>query len=192
MGWPVRRTDSRSEGVFVTFAESPLLGAFVVEPERIHDERGFFARTWCRQEFEKHKLASRWAQCNLSFSNQAGTLRGMHFQAPPHGEIKLVRCTRGAIHDVIIDLRTGSPTFTRHFETDLTAENRRMLYVPEGFAHGFLTLDDDTEVLYQMSAFYEPAFAQGVRWNDPTFAIQWPSEVRVISEKDRSYPDFLP
>ena len=174
----------------MTFTEAPLSGAFVVEPERIDDERGFFARTWCQREFQMHGLAPRWAQCNLSFSKKAGTLRGMHFQAPPHSEAKLVRCTRGAIHDVIVDLRAGSPTFTHYFGTDLTAENRRMLYVPEGFAHGFLTLEDKTEVFYQMSAFYEPAFARGVRWNDPHFGIHWPGEVRVISEKDRSYPDF--
>ena len=174
----------------MTFAEAPLAGAFIVEPECIHDERGFFARTWCQHEFERRGLATRWAQCNLSFSDKAGTLRGMHLQAPPHSEAKLIRCTRGAIHDVIIDLRAESPTFKQHFGTILTAENRRMLYVPEGLAHGFLTLEDESEVFYQMSSFYDPSFARGVRWNDPTFAIPWPGHVGVISEKDRSYPDF--
>lgn len=174
----------------MTFTELPLTGAFVVEPERIRDERGFFARTWCRQEFEQRGLASCWAQCNLSFSNKAGTLRGMHFQTSPHCEAKLVHCTKGAVHDVIIDLRAESPTFKQYFGIDLTAENRRMLYAPERFAHGFLTLQDNTEVFYQMSAFYQPTFARGVRWNDPTFGILWPATVQVISERDRNYPNF--
>lgn len=172
------------------FTETPLGGAFMVEPERIHDERGFFARTWCRREFEARGLSPCFAQCNLSFNDKAGTLRGMHFQAAPHAEAKLIRCTRGSIHDVIIDLRPDSPTFKRHFGATLTFENHRMLYVPEGFAHGFFTLEDGTEVFYQMSDFYEPSCAQGVRWDDPNFGIRWPGEVRVISEKDRSYPDF--
>lgn len=176
--------------MLVTFTQTPLAGAFVVEPEPVRDERGFFARAWCQREFEVQGLASRWAQCNLSFNTKTGTLRGMHYQTAPHAEAKLIRCTRGAIHDVIVDLRPESPTFKQHFGTVLTSENRRMLYAPEGFAHGFLTLEDDTEVFYQMSAFYEPSFARGVRWNDPSFGIRWPGEVRVISEKDRNYPDF--
>jgi dTDP-4-dehydrorhamnose 3,5-epimerase len=172
------------------FTETPLGGAFVVESEPIHDDRGFFARTWCQREFEAHGLAARWVQCNLSFNKKAGTLRGMHFQTAPHAEAKLIRCTSGAIHDVIIDLRPESPTFKQHFGTVLTSGSHVMLYVPEGFAHGFLTLEDGAEVFYQMGNFYDPACARGVRWDDPAFGIRWPSEVRIISEKDRSYPNF--
>ena len=173
------------------FTETPLGGAFVVELEPIRDERGFFARTWCLREFEERGLAACCAQCNVSFNAKSGTLRGMHFQAPPHAESKLIRCTRGAIHDVVVDLRPESPTFKQHFGAVLTSDNHRMLYVPEGFAHGFLTLEDGTEVFYQMSDFYEPSCARGVRWDDPHFGIRWPGEVRVISEKDQSYPDFV-
>jgi dTDP-4-dehydrorhamnose 3,5-epimerase len=174
----------------VIFTETGLAGAWVVEPERLVDHRGFFARTWCQREFEARGLASRWVQCSISFSEKAGTLRGMHLQAPPHQEAKLIRCTRGAIHDVIIDLRADSPTFLRHFAIVLTAENHKMLYVPEGFAHGFLTIEDQAEVFYQMTAFYSAAAAQGVRWDDPAFGIRWPLPVQVISERDRSFPDF--
>lgn len=173
------------------FRETPLRGAFVVESEPIRDERGFFARTWCRREFQAHGLTPCCAQCNLSFNRKAGTLRGLHFQTAPHAESKLILCTKGAIHDVILDLRSGSLTFKQHFATLLTSENHRMLYVPKGFAHGFLTLEHSTEVFYQMSDFYEPSCARGVRWNDPGFGICWPGEVHVISEKDRNYPDFL-
>jgi dTDP-4-dehydrorhamnose 3,5-epimerase len=172
------------------FTETPLPGAFVIDPERIADDRGFFARTYCAREFEAHGLTTRVAQTNLSYNPRRGTLRGMHFQRAPFAEAKLVRCTRGAIHDVIIDLRPGSPTFRAHFGASLDAENRRMLYVPEGFAHGFLTLADDTEVSYQISQFYNSEHAGGVRWNDPAFAIAWPEEVRVIAQRDRTYPDF--
>jgi dTDP-4-dehydrorhamnose 3,5-epimerase len=172
------------------FTETTLAGAFIIEPERIEDERGFFARTWCQREFAARGLTSRLAQCNISFNTNAGTLRGMHYQADPYGEVKLVRCTMGAIHDVIIDLRPESPMFTQHVAVVLSARNRAMLYIPEGFAHGFLTLEDNTEVFYQMSALYAPAHARGVRWNDPAFAIAWPMEVRVIAERDRTYPDF--
>ena len=172
------------------FTETPLAGAFVIDPERIADDRGFFARTYCEREFEAHGLTTRIAQTNLSYNPRRGTLRGMHLQRAPFAEAKLVRCTRGAIHDVIVDLRPGAPTFRAHFGVRLDADNRRMLYVPEGFAHGFLTLADDTEVSYQISQFYNPDFGTGVRWNDPAFGIAWPEEVRVIAERDRTYPDF--
>jgi len=172
------------------FRETKLRGAFIIEPQRLEDERGFFARTWCAREFEEHGLSTRLAQCSIAFNKQAGTLRGMHYQAAPHLEAKLVRCTAGAIYDVLIDLRPDSPTFKQHLPVVLTAENRKMIYVPEDFAHGLLTLEDDTEVLYQISEFYAPEYARGVRYNDPAFAIEWPIEVRVISERDRNYPDF--
>lgn len=172
------------------FVETALKGAYVIEIERLEDERGFFARTWCQREFESHGLNPRLVQCNISFNKKKGTLRGMHYQAPPFEEAKLIRCTRGALYDVIIDLRVTSPTFMQHFGIILTPEQRNMLYVPEGFAHGFLTLEDNTEVFYQMSEFYAPAYARGVRWNDPAFGIQWPIPVQVISERDASYPDF--
>lgn len=174
------------------FDPAKLAGAFVVEPERLEDGRGFFARTWCRREFEMHGLATRWVQCNISFNQSKGTLRGMHYQAAPHGEAKLVRCTMGSIYDVIIDLRPESPTFMDHYAVVLSAQNRKALYVPEGIAHGFQTLEDNTEVFYQMSEFYVPESARGIRWDDPAFAIQWPPDARTISEKDRAYPDFVP
>lgn len=167
-----------------------LARAFVIEPEPLRDERGFFARTWCAREFEAHGLDPRLAQCSISFNARRGTLRGMHYQVPPHQEVKLVRCTAGAIHDVIIDLRPGSPTFKKHFAAVLTAENRLMLYAPEGFAHGFQTLTDGAEVFYQISTPYTPQAARGVRWDDPTFGIDWPPDDRIINERDRSYPDF--
>jgi len=168
----------------VIFHETLLKGAYLIQSEPHSDERGFFARAWCLQEFGGKGLETRLVQCNISFNLRKGTLRGMHFQTPPHEEDKLVRCTRGAVHDVIIDLRRGSETFGKHYGTTLTAEN------PKGFAHGFLTLEDDTEVFYQMSEYYAPKCARGVRWDDPAFGIAWPGEVRVIAEKDRSYPDF--
>jgi dTDP-4-dehydrorhamnose 3,5-epimerase len=174
----------------MTFTETPLGGAFVVDPEPTHDERGYFARTWCKCEFEKRGLNPQWVQCSISFNSKAGTLRGMHFQSAPRAEAKLIRCTRGAIYDVIIDLRPDSPTYTMHFGVSLSADNLRMLYVPEGCAHGFLTLEDGTEVSYQISEFYDSSCSRGVRWNDPGFGIQWPGEVLVISERDRHYPDF--
>jgi dTDP-4-dehydrorhamnose 3,5-epimerase len=173
------------------FTETELKGAFVIDVERLEDERGFFARTWCRQEFETHGLNQSLAQCNISFNRKRGTLRGMHYQAVPHEEAKLIRCTRGAIFDVIIDLRPASQTFKRWVGVELTGHSRRMLYVPEGFAHGFLTLQDDTEVFYQMSERYSAEHARGVRWNDDAFAIYWPIKVSVISENDQQYPDFI-
>ena len=172
------------------FQPTGLTGAYVIAIERLSDERGFFARSFCAREFEDHGLNPSMAQCNISYNRHAGTLRGMHFQASPFEEAKLVRCTRGAIHDVIIDLRPDSPTFMQHVGVQLTPDARNMLYVPEGFAHGFLTLEDHTEVFYQMSEFYVPGAARGFRWDDPAFAIDWPASVSVISERDAAYPDF--
>jgi dTDP-4-dehydrorhamnose 3,5-epimerase len=170
------------------FRETPLAGAWVLEPERFEDERGFFARTYCRREFETHGLDPSIAQCSVSFNHRRGTLRGLHFQSAPHQEIKLVRVTRGAIWDVIVDLRPGSSTFRQHFSIVLSAEARNELYIPKGMAHGFQTLEDETEVFYQISEFYAPESARGYRWDDPTFAIPWPEPVTVISEKDRNLP----
>ena len=174
------------------FTETPLPGAFLIESEQLEDARGLFARTWCRREFETRGLETRIAQCSTAFNKRKGTLRGMHYQAPPFAETKIVRCTRGAMYDVIIDLRPESPTFTRHFTAVLTVENRKMLYVPTGFAHGFQTLEDDTEVLYQISEFYSPDHSRGVRWDDPAFGIRWPDDERTIVERDLGYPDFRP
>ncbi len=173
------------------FIPTRLAGAFILEPEKQEDDRGFFARTWCQRELEAHGLNPRLVQCSISFNKKKGTLRGLHFQSAPHEEAKLVRCTMGAIYDVILDLRGHSPTFKEHVAVVLSAENRKMLYVPEGLAHGFQTLEDHTEVFYQMSEFYVPASAGGVRWDDPAFGIQWPAADRIISERDRSYPDFV-
>ncbi len=173
------------------FTETPLKGAFVIEPELNEDERGFFARTWCQREFEGHGLNSRLVQCSISFNKMKNTLRGLHYQAEPHEETKLVRCTQGGIFDVIIDLRADSATYKRHMSIILTDENRKMLYIPAGFGHGFQTLADNTEVFYQMSEYYYPETARGVRWNDPVFAIEWPEmDVRLISERDRMWPDY--
>ena len=172
------------------FTETELPGAFLIEPERRSDERGFFARTFCRREFEEHGLDPNVVQCNVSFNRRAGTLRGMHYQVAPFAEAKLVRCTAGAIYDAIIDLRPASPSFKRHVAFELTAENAGMLYIPEGFAHGFQTLKDNTEVFYQMSQVYSADHARGVRWDDPAFRIQWPPAERILNERDRQYPDF--
>jgi dTDP-4-dehydrorhamnose 3,5-epimerase len=174
------------------FTETRLQGAYLIEPELQHDERGFFARTWCQNEFAIKGLQTQWAQCNTSFNRQRGTLRGLHYQTAPHEEAKLVRCTMGAIYDVIVDLRVDSPTFRRWLAVELTAQNRLMLFIPTGFAHGFQTIADEVEVFYQMSACYAPECARGVRWDDPAFQISWPVERRIISERDRSFPDFLP
>lgn len=175
----------------MVFQETNLKGVYIIEPERIQDERGFFARTWCKQEFQKCGINPKLVQCNISFNRKKGTLRGMHYQAAPCEEAKLVRCTTGAICDVIIDLRPDSETFKQWVAVELTAENRMMLYIPEGFAHGFLTLKDSTEVFYQMSEYFAPEYARGVRWNDPAFRINWPEKVVVISEKDKQYEDFV-
>ena len=175
----------------MVFTATKLAGAFIIDLERHEDQRGFFARTWCQREFEARRLNPRLVQCNISFNKKKGTLRGIHFQSPPHEEAKLVRCTMGAIHDVILDLRPHSPTFKEHVAVVLSAENRTMIYVPEGVAHGFQTLEDHTEVFYQMSEFDAPGSELGVRWDDPAFGIQWPVAERTISERDRSYPDFV-
>ena len=174
----------------MNFVPTSLGGAFIVDPEPQSDNRGFFARTWCQREFEKHGLNARMVQCNISYNAKRGTWRGMHYQEAPHEEAKLVRCTMGSICDVIVDLRPDSPTFKEHLQVTLSAKNRKMLYIPERFAHGFLTLEDDTEVFYQMSEFYALQSARGFRWNDPSFGIRLPLEVAVIAERDRDYPDF--
>jgi dTDP-4-dehydrorhamnose 3,5-epimerase len=171
--------------------ETLIKGAFAIEPEPRPDERGFFARTWCEHEFAAQGCPPQWVQCNISFSRQRGTLRGMHYQAAPYEEVKLVRCTMGAIFDVIVDLRAESPTFRQWLAVELTADNRRQLLIPQGLAHGFQTLKDDSEVFYQMSQFYAPEYARGVRWDDPAFNISWPTGRRTISERDQSFPDFL-
>jgi dTDP-4-dehydrorhamnose 3,5-epimerase len=173
------------------FTPLELAGAWLIEPELITDERGAFARTWCCREFEEYGLNSRLAQCNISFNHRRGTVRGMHFQRAPHAETKLVRCTRGAILDIIVDLRLESPTFRQWTARKLTADNRVMLYIPEGFAHGFQTLADGSEVFYQMSHEYQPSASAGIRWNDPRIDVQWPLGISVISQRDESWPDFL-
>jgi dTDP-4-dehydrorhamnose 3,5-epimerase len=170
---------------------TPLAGAYIIDLERKEDPRGFFAITWCSHEAEANGLNPRVVQCSISFNVRRGTLRGMHYQASPYEEVKLIRCTMGAIFDVIIDLRRDSTTYKQQTHVVLSAENRRMLYVPEGFAHGFQTLFDNTEVFYQMSQFYVPEYARGVRWNDPAFGIQWPAEVLIIADRDRHYPDYI-
>ena len=172
------------------FTDTGIGGVWVIEAERLEDERGFFARTWDTEEFADRGLNPRLAQCSISYNRAVGTLRGMHYQVAPHAEAKLVRCTAGAIFDVALDLRPDSSTVGEWFGTELSAENRRALYVPEDCAHGFLTLDDGCEVHYQISQSYAPEAARGVRWDDPAFAISWPGEVVVINERDRSYPDF--
>lgn len=174
------------------FTETPLGGAYLVDLERREDERGFFARSWCEQEAAALGLRSHIAQCNVSFNRLKGTLRGMHFQLPPHGEVRLVRCTMGSILDVIIDLRPDSSTFMQHWSTALASGNRSAVYIPEGFAHGFQVLEDATEVFYQMSTIYAPAASTGVRYDDKAFGIDWPLPVAELSERDRSFPDFRP
>jgi len=173
------------------FEETGIEGVWLLEPERFEDERGFFARTWDREEFASRGLNPAIAQCSVSFNHKAGTLRGLHYQAAPHEEAKLVRCSSGAIFDVAVDLRPESPTYKKWFGAELSAENRAALYIPEGCAHGFLTLSDSTEIHYQISATYVPEAGRGVRWNDPAFGITWPGEVTVMNDRDRSYPDFV-
>jgi len=191
MGRPVRRPHSGGKDPFVIFIEIQLKGAYIIEPEKLEDERGFFARSWCEREFAAHNLNPRTVQCNISFNSKKGTLRGMHYQAAPRAEAKLVRCTRGAIYDVIIDLRPKSPTFKQHVAEVLTVDDHKMLYIPEGFAHGFQTLEDNAEVFYQISEFHAPECARGVRWNDPAFAIEWPISAPIMLKRDRNYPDFV-
>jgi dTDP-4-dehydrorhamnose 3,5-epimerase len=175
----------------MNFRETELPGVFEVRLEPKPDERGYFARTWCQQEFTAHGLSSNIVQCNTSFNLKKGTLRGMHYQQEPNAEIKLIRCTRGKIFDVVLDLRPQSPAFKKWTSLILSSSSQNMIYIPEGFAHGFLTMEDDTEVFYQMSESHSAESARGVRWNDPAFKIDWPEEVVVISERDRSYPNFV-
>lgn len=172
------------------FHKTPLEGAYLIEPEKRGDDRGFFARVFCEKEFAEHDLETRFVQVNNSLSAKRGTLRGLHYQLPPSAEVKLVRAVRGGLWDVIVDLRAGSPTYGKWFGAELTADNRMMMYVPRGFAHAFITLTDDCEALYLVSAFYDPAAERGVRWNDPAVDIQWPIQPVEISDKDGKWPDL--
>ena len=173
------------------FIKTKLEGAFIIEPELVKDERGFFARLWCQKEFAKHGLNRNLAQISIAFNQKKGTVRGMHFQKSPYKEAKLVRCTSGAIYDVIIDLRPASKTYKQWVSVEITSKSYKMIYVPEGFAHGYQTLEDNTEVIYHMSEFFTPEYYSGVRWNDPVFNIKWPyTEKIIISDKDKSYPNF--
>jgi len=174
------------------FEETKIKGVFVIEPELIEDERGFFACSWSRSEFEQRGLNPRMLQCNISFNFKRGTVRGMHYQQMPHEEAKLVRCTRGAMFDVAVDLRSESATRYQWVAAELTADNRRMLYIPEGFAHGYQTLVDGTEIFYQMSETYHPESARGVRWDDQLFRIAWPERVVCVNDRDNTYPDINP
>ena len=172
------------------FTELELKGAFLVEVKKIEDERGFFGRAWCANEFTQHGLNPAFVQLNTSFSHKKGTIRGMHYQVDPYQEVKFIRCTRGRIFDVIIDLRPDSPTFMKWVGNELSADNYRMVYVPENFAHGFVTMEDNSEVYYPVSQFYTPGAERGLRWNDPAFKIKWPVEISVVSDKDQSHKDF--
>jgi dTDP-4-dehydrorhamnose 3,5-epimerase len=174
----------------VKFHATELQDACIIELDKLEDERGFLARTWCQREFEDQGLVARVVQANTSFNTRAGTLRGMHYQAASYQETKVIRCTSGALYDVIVDLRTESSTYKRWIAVELTAANGRMLVVPADFAHGFITLEDNTEVNYLISESYTPGAGRGIRWNDPEFAIEWPRPVEVISEKDAGWPDF--
>lgn len=174
------------------FHPSKINGAYRIEPERIEDPRGFFARTYCVEEFEAKGLNLKMAQCSISFNEKKGTLRGMHFQITPKAEVKLVRCTAGAICDVLLDLRKDSSTYLKWEAFEISATNRNLLYIPEGIAHGFQTLEDRTEVFYQISEFYSPEHSRGVLWNDPAFDIKWPLENPIMSDKDQSYPIYSP
>ncbi len=176
----------------MVFNEAPLRGVYVIELEERLDDRGFFARVFCEHEFSRQGLTIRFVQMNDSFSVSKGTLRGMHYQLAPRAETKMVRCVRGALHDVVLDLRKGSPTFGLSFGAELTEENRRMMYVPKGCAHGYITLTDDVEAFYLVDEFYAPELERGIRWNDPSFDLAWPIPPRVISDKDRGHPDFDP
>jgi len=182
--------DARAFVANMLFLETELPGVFEIHLDPHTDDRGFFARSWCRNEFEAHGLNPKLVQCNISFNLRKGTLRGMHFQAPPHAEAKVVRCTRGAIYDVVLDLRPSSTAFKKWIAVVLSSANRHIIYIPEGCAHGFLTLEDQTEVFYQMSEYYDAESARGIRWNDPAFGILWPDKVEVISERDATHPDF--
>ncbi len=172
------------------FTETKLKGAYVLEIKKLTDDRGFFGRSWCKSEMEEHGLNGNVVQANTSLSKKKGTIRGMHYQKHPHEETKLIRCTRGAVYDVIIDLREDSPTYMQWVGVELTEDNYKMVYVPENFAHGFLTLTDNAEVYYLVTNYYTPNAESGIRYNDPAFNIQWPSSVNIVSDKDKSHPDF--
>ena len=172
------------------FTETNLKSAFVIDLDAHKDQRGFFARSWCMEEFQKRGLNTNVVQCNISYNENRGTLRGMHYQSAPYEEAKLVRCTMGSVYDVIIDLRRNSPTYKKWFSVELSALNRRAIYIPVGFAHGFQTLEDGTELFYQMSESFHPESAKGVRWNDPIFGIYWPAGQKIISTKDQSFPPW--
>lgn len=191
MGRSVHHPDSGADSD-VIFKESPLKGVYLIEPELLQDTRGFFARSWCRQEFRDHGLDSRLSQCSISFNRLKGTVRGMHYQAAPHGEGKLVRCTHGSVYDVVVDLRRDSRTFCRWFGVELSASNHAAVYIPEYCAHGFQALENDTELFYQMTVAHTPEAARGLRWNDPALGIELPLPVSVIAERDATYPDFDP
>jgi len=169
------------------FTETKIKGVYFIEPEILTDERGFFARSFCKEEFRKHGLETDIVQCNISYNKKRGTLRGMHYQVPPFEEAKIVSCTKGSIYDVVVDLRRGSPTYCQGIATELSEKNFKMVYIPRGCAHGFQTLDDEAIVYYQMTNFFHPECARGVRWNDPVFSIRWPISNPVLSDKDRSY-----
>jgi dTDP-4-dehydrorhamnose 3,5-epimerase len=173
------------------FTETKLKGAYIIDVKKLEDERGFFGRVWCQHEYKEHGLNANIAQSNVSYNKARGTLRGMHYQKAPFAEAKTIRCTTGAIYDVIVDIRPESPTFRQWIGVELTGDGFRMLYVPEGFAHGFITLKDDTSVHYVMTEFYEPGAVAGFRYNDPAFNIAWPTNPVVISEKDLEHPDFM-
>ncbi len=173
------------------FSETHLPGVFIIDIEPIHDERGMFARCWCKKTMQQQGLLTELSQCSISFNLAKGTLRGLHYQIAPHAETKIVRCTHGSIFDVVVDLRTESPTFKKWFGILLSAENHQMLYIPEGLAHGLITLEPNTEIFYQISVPYIPESARGLRWNDPAFSIEWPMEPLVISSKDAAYPYFI-
>jgi len=176
----------------VTFTETKIKGDFLIETDKIEDDRGFFSRIWCKEEFEAHDLISQFVQFNTSFSSKTGTIRGLHYQAPPDQEVKLIRCTKGAIYDVIIDIRPDSPTYGHWIGVELRADNHKMLYVPSGVAHGFKTLVDNSEVFYPVSEFYSPGSERGIRWDDPMFNIEWPvTDSLIISDKDKNWPGFF-
>ena len=172
------------------FSHLSLEGAYAIDLEPKEDERGFFARSFCEEEFSKWGLKGKYPQCNVSFNRKKGTLRGIHYSVPPFSEAKLVRCTQGMVYDLLLDLRSDSPTFLRWTSLEISSKNRKMVYVPEGVAHGFLTLEDDSELFYQMSAPFHSSYARGVRWNDPQFTIKWPMDPTVISENDRNFPNY--
>lgn len=192
MGRPVCYPYPARRGLKLRFTPTILNGAYIVDIEPIADERGFFARSWCKDEFSRQGLNSQLMQCNISCNKAKGTLRGLHYQETPFGEAKLIRCSAGAIYDVIVDLRATSPSYGQWFAAELTAANYRMLYVPEGIAHGFQALEEGTEVFYQMSQAYHEEYARGIRWNDPAFKVSWPLPNPILCKRDESYPDFRP